>query len=209
MTRIIIADDHIVLREGLCALINEVSGFDVVSQASDGFEAIKEVKKHLPDVVILDLQMPKLGGMETLDRLKKIENPPLVLILSAYEDESIATEAIKKGAKGFLTKQTTKDELEFAINSILRGQTYISQNLLGPVNSLLESKTENPLSLLTSREREVMKLLSEGHKNKEVAKILHISPRTIDSHRANIMKKLGVQSNAELTQLAIKTGLIV
>jgi DNA-binding NarL/FixJ family response regulator len=206
MIKIVVADDHAVLREGLCALINAVQDWQVVAEAKDGFEVIQATEQHHPDAVILDLSMPRLGGMETLGRLKKMTNPPVVLVLSARDDEGVAAEVIQAGAKGFLPKKSTRNELEFALTSVLKGQIYLSPSVASAV--LRHDTQSNPLSILSDREREVMKLLCEGHPNREIASLLHISPRTVDSHRANIMKKLGVQSNAELAQMAMKAGLV-
>jgi DNA-binding NarL/FixJ family response regulator len=210
MAKIIIADDHIVLREGLTALLNSVEGWTVVAQASDGFEVLPLIEKHDPDLVILDLSMPNLGGVETISRLQKMREKPVVLVLSAREDDLSVNEAMGAGAKGYVPKSADSDELQFAIRSLLKGKTYISPTVASGVLNRDEEtgKSTSPLTTLSSREREVMKLLCEGCPNRDVAKKLHISPRTIDSHRANIMKKLGVNSNAELTQLALKYGLI-
>ena len=210
MVKIIIADDHIVLREGLSSLLNSVEGWEVVAEASDGFEVIPLIEQHCPDLVIIDLSMPNLGGVETIARLQKLKNRPSILVLSAREDEISVNEAIRAGAKGYVPKSSGSDELHFAIRSLLKGQTYISPVVANGVLNRDErgESGDSPLSSLTLREREVMKLLCEGHPNREVASLLHISPRTIDSHRANIMKKLGVNSNAELAQMAVKYGLI-
>lgn len=211
MIKIIVADDHSVLREGLAALINAVVGWQVVAQAQDGLEVIAEIIKHNPDIVILDLSMPKLGGLEALARIKKMPKPPRTLILSARDDENTASEAIEAGANGFISKKSSSDELEFAIKSVLRGQVYLSPSVTSGVltqSRTGENKNSNPLNSLSEREREVMKLLCEGYPNREIATLLHISPRTVDTHRANIMRKVGAQSNATLTQMAVKYGLI-
>ena len=208
--RIIIADDHAVLREGLRSLLNGVEGLDVVAEAGDGFEVLPLIEAHKPDLLIIDLTMPNLGGVETIVRLQKVKDKPSVLVLSAREDDISVSEAIRAGAKGYVPKSSDSDELLFAIRSLLKGQTYVSPSVASGVvgKDASDSQNGSAISSLTSREREVMKLLSEGKPNRDVAKILHISPRTIDSHRSNIMKKLGITSNAELVQLALKYGLI-
>ena len=210
MLKIVIADDHIVLREGLRSLLNQIEGWTVVGEASDGFELLPLVEQQSPDLIILDLSMPNLGGIETISRLQKFDHRPAVLVLSAREDDTAVGEAIRAGAKGYVPKSSTSDELQFAIRAVLKGQTYLSPSVAGGFLGRGDGSgaPASPLSTLTSREREVMKLLSEGHPNREVAKVLHVSPRTIDSHRSNIMRKLGVASNAELVQVAIKSGLI-
>jgi DNA-binding NarL/FixJ family response regulator len=211
MAKIIIADDHIVLRNGLRTLLESIEEWEVVAEASDGFEVLPLVEEHAPDVVILDLSMPNLGGVETIARMQKLEQHPGILVLSAKDDEVSVAEAMSAGAAGFVPKTASTDELKFALNSVLKGQTYLSPSVAAGVMSRRSENgngSQTPLSSLSSREREVMKLLSEGLPNRDVAKMLHISPRTVDSHRANIMKKLGIGSNAELVQAALKTGLI-
>lgn len=208
--RVIIADDHVVLRQGLRALMEKGGLHSVVAEASDGFEVLPLVEQLLPDVLIMDLSMPNLGGLETLIRMQKLETAPGVLVLSARDDEQTVSQVLEAGAKGFVPKSAAADELLFAIQAVSRGQTYLSPSVCGAVMKGKSGSNEShsPLESLSSREREVMKLLSEGCPNRDVAKRLHISPRTIDSHRANIMKKLGISSNAELVQTALKYGLV-
>ena len=211
MVKIVIADDHIVLREGVRALLNAVQEWEVVAEAGDGFEVLPLVEQHHPDIVVLDLSMPNLGGVETIARLQKLQNKPKVLVLSAKDDELSVREALRSGADGFVPKTAPAQELEFALRSIIKGQTYLSPSVSsGVLNRGIgeEDKFTTPITELSMREREVMKLLAEGRPNRDVAKMLHISPRTVDSHRANIMKKLSVNSNAELVQMAIKYGVV-
>jgi len=211
MPKFVIADDHVVLRQGLRALLNSISGWEVVGEASNGLEVIPLVEQHHPDVVILDLAMPQLGGIETISRLRKLDQKICILVLSAKDDDQSVREAMRVGANGFLPKTSESDELQFALNALMRGHSYLSPSVCHAVmaNGLDgDSSLNSPLALLSAREREVMKLLSEGQPNRTVAKTLHISARTVDSHRANIMKKLGVNSNAELVQTALKHGLI-
>lgn len=209
MVKIVIADDHVVLREGLRALLNTIEDWRVVAEANDGFEVLPLVEQHVPDIVVLDLSMPNLGGVETIARLQKLQNKPKVLVLSAKDDEISVREALKNGAQGFVPKTAPATELEFAMKAIIKGQTYLSPSVSsGVLNRGIEDGNASPITQLSMREREVMKLLSEGRPNRDVAKMLHISPRTVDSHRANIMKKLGINSNAELVQMALKYGVV-
>jgi two-component system, NarL family, response regulator NreC len=210
MVKIIIADDHIVLREGVRALLNAVEDWEVIAEASDGFEVLPLVEQYCPDIVVLDLSMPNLGGVETIARMQRFQNKPKVLVLSAKDDEESVRDALRKGADGFVPKAAPSEELEFAMRAVLKGQTYLSPSVSANVLAygISDNNGRSPISTLTMREREVMKLLSEGKPNREVAKALHISTRTIDSHRANIMKKLGINSNAELVQMAIKHKII-
>jgi len=200
-----------VLREGLKALLGTHPEWEVVAEANDGFEGLPLIEEFAPDVLILDLSMPNLGGIETITRLRKLKHDTRVLVLSARDDQRSVREVMKAGASGYVTKSATTDELEFALGAVIRGQTYLSPAVCGAVLSSGEDGEDgdaSPLSVLSGREREVMKLLAQGEPNRDVAKMLHISPRTVDSHRANIMKKLGVSSNAELVKIAIKAGML-
>ncbi|MBL7663394.1 response regulator transcription factor [bacterium] len=205
--KIVVADDHAVMRQALKALLGGMNGFEVVGEAKDGLELMPLVERESPDVVILDLSMPNLGGIETIARLRRVVNSPTVLVLSAREDDQSVREAIKAGAKGYLPKSVDAGELEFALRSVVNGDSYLSPKVCGAMMRP-ESNAESQVGLLSQREREVMKLLCEGQPNREIANKLHISARTVDTHRANIMKKLAVKSNAELVQLAIKFGVI-
>ena len=211
MIKIIIADDHIVLRQGLRSIINNTDDWSVVAEASDGFEAVSLVEEHQPQILILDLSMPSLGGLEALARLQKTATNTKILVLSVKDDEFSVSQAMESGASGFLPKTASVEELQFAIKALVKGQTYLSPAVCAKMLAAQrkdEAGNASPLACLTPREREVMKLLSQGLPNRQVAKTLHISARTIDSHRANIMKKLSLGSNSELVQMAIRCGVI-
>lgn len=210
MARILIADDHHVLREGLRTLLENQPNWEVVAEACDGLEVLPLIEKFLPDILILDLSMPHLSGLETIQRIQRDHGgKPAVLVLSATDDGSTVNEVLQSGAKGFLPKSSRSQELYFAVQAVLEGQVYVSPSVCESLMSAKENgPAKSPLEDLSVREREIMKLLSEGHPNREVAKMLHISPRTIDSHRTNIMRKLDIDSNAEMVQLAVKFGLI-
>lgn len=208
MGRVILADDHRVVREGLKALVEAKTSHLVVAQAENGLELTPMVNTHKPDIVVLDLAMPMLGGLESLNRLKDLDQRPAVLVLSSKDDRSSVREAVKAGASGYVTKNSSQEELLAAIEAIIKGEHYFSPDIAKHLVDL-DSAEENPVyGKLSSREREVMKLLCEGHGNKFVADTLKLSTRTIDSHRANIMRKLGVESNAELVQEALRWGLL-
>lgn len=207
MVRLLIADDHLVLRQALADMLQKKGQFEVIGQASDGEELLKLLADKIPDLVILDISMPKLDGIKTLEEMsvKGIRVP--VLVLSADEAERSVRAALKAGARGFMPKNAGVDELEFAIDSILKGQTYLSP----AITSLLmngDAVASNPLNILTKRELEILKHLADGLPNRQIGKLLHISTRTVDTHRSNILKKLNVKTNAELVKLAISHGLI-
>lgn len=211
MTTLIVADDHLVLREALCEMLKSKGKYNVIGQASNGRELLELLKTDKPDLVIMDVAMPELDGIKTLERMRQEGTPiPPVLILSANEGERNVRAALKCGAKGFVPKNAGIEELEFAIDSILRGNTYLSPAV---TSSLMNEDAEgvsldNPLSVLTKREIEILAHLADGKPNREIAKSLHISIRTVDTHRSNILRKLKVKTNAELVKLAIQNDLI-
>lgn len=208
MAKIIIADNQTLLREGLHAILNSFESCDVIAHASNGKEIMSLIKEHEPDVLFLDPKLPELGGLGAISRLMQNARTPLLIIALADENENLPIrETIHAGAKGYISKSVNLKELEFAITSILKGLVYVSPSI---ANQLVNGKTGDNFSLehLSNREKEVFKLLAEGHPNREVAKLLHISPRTIDSHRRNILKKLSLKNNADLVQKAIKLGII-
>jgi DNA-binding NarL/FixJ family response regulator len=205
MVQLLIADDHAVLRQGLKSLLEGIEDWKVIGEAADGLEAVKLTEKLSPDVIIVDLSMPNLGGVEAIARLKREKGNPAIVVLSAKEDEWSVQDAMKAGASAYVSKSSSSEELQFAIKAVLKGQTYLSPSVCG---AFLRSEGGSPVQELSGREREVLKMIAEGKPNRDIAKLLHISPRTVDSHRANILKKLGVNSNAELTQMALKYGII-
>lgn len=211
MINLIIADDHVVVRQALAEMLKKRGSFNVLAEASHGGELLDLLKNHKPDVVILDLNMPKLDGLQTLEKLGALGCAfPPVLILSAGEGERNVRAALKAGAKGYVPKNVGIEELEFAIQSILNGKTYLSPAVVAPLmnKGSGEVNLENPLSVLTKREVEILKHLADGKPNREIGKLLHISTRTVDTHRSNILKKLNLKTNAELVKIAISNGLI-
>lgn len=199
MGKIIIADDQAISREGLRSMLARIPGCEVIACVRDAGELFKELINSEADLLIINPALPNLGGIQAIEKIKSSS----VLILSNQNFHTPVAEAIKAGAKGYLLKTTEIEEIEFAIKSILQGLVYITPEAA----NLLLSK-ENELQSLSTREIEVLKLLTAGIPNRDVAKKLHISNRTIDSHRSNIMRKLGARSNAELVQIAIRAGLI-
>jgi len=211
MVKLIIADDHVVLREALKEMLERRGGFRVVGQASDGDQLLEVVKNQPADVIILDVQMPKLDGLTAIGKMAQSGQNIPVLVLSADESERNVRAAFKAGAKGFVPKHAGPDELEFAIAAIAGGKTYVSPSVTAALvcgqNGGLDGN-KSPLSVLTKREIEILKHLADGQPNRVIGKLLHISTRTVDTHRSNILKKLNMKTNAELVKLAISTGLI-
>ena len=204
--RVVLADDHQLVRTGLKLILEQNPSYEIVGEATTGIETMKAVESLSPDVLILDIQMPTLGGIEVLQRLAKTEGGPMVLVVSASDASSFVSEAFSAGASGYIQKNAQKEEFELALKTVVEGKKYVSPN----VAEFLVNQEHGggPLGILSSREREVFKLLAEGRKNKEIAKMLFVSTRTIDTHRLNILKKLGLDTNAELAQLAMRQGVI-
>lgn len=208
MVNLLIADDHQVLRQALSEMLAHKDKYQISAQASNGQEVVDLVKTQRPDIILMDISMPVLGGLEALEKLNAAGNPPPVIILSAKDGELTIKAALKAGAKGFVPKNASFDELEFAIDSVLKGQTYLSPAITAVLMAAQNNESTSPLALLTKRELEILTHIANGKAHKEIGKTLHISSRTVDTHRSNILKKLNVKSNAELVKLAISSGLI-
>jgi DNA-binding NarL/FixJ family response regulator len=206
MASLVIAEDHTVIRQALSDILQTRGKFQVIGQAGDGEELLSVLNNNKPDIVIMDLNMPRLDGLATLERLKANNSTVPVLILSADEGERNVRMAMNAGARGYISKNAGVDELEFALDSILAGKVYLSPAV---TSALVKSEgTPDPLAVLSKRELEILTHLAEGRPNREIAKILHISTRTVDTHRSNILKKLNLKTNAELVKLAIAYGLV-
>jgi DNA-binding NarL/FixJ family response regulator len=208
--RLLLVDDHQVLRQALTEALVSKGKYSVVGEASDGTELLQLFPKVTADVIIMDLNMPRANGLTTLEELKRRGISAPVLVLSADESERSIRAALKAGARGFLPKQVGLAEVEFAISAVLSGKTYLSPTITERfmASGGGDGATTSPLDCLSEREREIFILLANGRPNREIGKMLHISTRTVDTHRSNIMKKLGVRANAELVRFAIAEGLI-
>jgi DNA-binding NarL/FixJ family response regulator len=210
---IVIVEDHRILREGLRALLSSNPDYEVVAEADDGREAIRCAEKLKPDLVLMDLSMPKMNGLDAISEVKNQCPGTKVLVLTVHKAEEYVFESLKAGADGYLLKDATHGELMSAVGNVLDGKTYLSPGISeGLVAGYLEGKTplKSKLSLdnLTRRERQVLKLIGEGHKNKDIADYLYISPKTVEKHRANLMKKLDLHTASALTAFAMEKGLI-
>lgn len=211
--RIVIAEDHTILREGLRALLSAEAGFEVVGEAEDGRAAIRCCEDLVPDLVLMDLSMPRMHGFEAIKEIKR-QNPEVkILALTVHKTDEYILATLQAGADGYLLKDATHSELVMAIKNVLMGKRYLSPGISERViEGYLEGretlKTRSAWDTLTRREREILKLIAEGYKNKEVADYLYISLKTVEKHRANLMKKLDLHSAAELTAFAVKKGLV-
>ena len=209
--RILIVDDHGVLRAGLRALLNAEPDLHVVGEAADGQTGLRLATELSPDLVLMDITMPGMSGIQVTRQLKETLPSTRVLILTLHEDESLLREAIRAGASGYILKQAVEAELISAIRAVGRGELYIhpamTRALLKDVSPLLVPE-ENPTEPLSPRELEVLRLVAQGHTNRQVAEMLHLSVRTVESHRANLMDKLGLSSPAQLVRYAIEHGFL-
>jgi two-component system response regulator NreC len=211
--RIVIAEDHRILREGLQALLSSHPEFEIVGQAEDGLEAIRCVESLSPDLILVDLSMPRMNGLEAIEDIKKRCPNTRIVVLTVHKTEEYILAALKAGADGYILKDANHTELALAINNVLGGRRYLSPGISERViEGYLEGKkSRQPASayeMLTQREREILKLIAEGYKNKEVADYLCISLKTVEKHRANLIKKLDLHNAAALTAFAIEKGLI-
>jgi two-component system response regulator NreC len=210
--RVLLADDHGIVRRGLRSLLEE-AGVSVVAEAADGLEAIRLTEEHRPDLIILDIGMPKLSGIEVAARSQKLERPPRVIILSMHADESYIIRALAAGARAYLLKDATDEDLLPAVRAVGEGKPFFSPTVTAVlvedyVRALQKRGLSDSYHLLTDREREVLHLLAEGRSNKEVAALLDLGLSTVETHRANLMQKLNLHNTAEIVLFAVRKGLI-
>jgi DNA-binding NarL/FixJ family response regulator len=212
--RILIADDHTILREGIRALLDKQSDFQVVGEVDNGKDAVYYAGQLKPHLIISDLSMPKSNGTESIQRIKSRYPDIKILVLTVHKTEEYVHAALKAGASGYILKDDTGDELINACNNVLAGKTHLSSSICGNVvmgylGTPSSEKIPSTMDQLTVREREVLKLIAEGQRNKDVAKYLSISLKTVEKHRSNMMKKLSLRSASEITSFAMKNGLVV
>lgn len=211
--KVVIAEDHTILREGLRALLSSSADFEIVGEAEDGRSAIKCVENVRPDLVLMDLSMPRMNGMEALREIKKLCPEIKVLVLTVHKTEEYVLATLHAGADGYVLKDATHTELVMAAKSVLMGKRYLSPGISEKViEGYLEGrrrlKSRSAWDTLTQREREILKLIAEGHKNKEIADYLCLSVKTVETHRVNLMRKLDLHNVSALTAFAMEKGLI-
>jgi DNA-binding NarL/FixJ family response regulator len=209
--RVLVADDHEIVRYGICSSLRDSKLVKVVAQASDGETAIKEYKQHQPDVAVIDISMPDQDGIATTKAILEIDPDANILILTMYAEEEYINRGLAAGALGYVLKNTDRDTLICAIQNVAKGQTFFStdvSNVLAQKYARIKRGEEQSESDLTARETEILKWISEGHTSQQIADQLHISPRTVDTHRSNLMQKLNVKNTAALVRYAIKNDLV-
>ncbi len=208
--RVVLADDHCMLREGLAGLLSRAAGLEVVGQAQDGAELAQLVRRLQPDVVVTDLSMPGLNGLEAIKRIRAEDPEARVICLSVHVERRLVLGVLNAGASGYVVKDSSFDELEQAIRRVAAGQMHLSAQLVGIVVQECRSRgaaVEDGGAALTPREREMVQLFSEGHSTNDIAERLYVSAKTVATHRQNILQKLRIGSMAELTRYALREGL--
>lgn len=205
--RVVLADDHLIVRQGLRLLL-EKEQIEVVGEAENGHEAIELIRHSLPDVAVVDLQMPQLGGLGVLAEMPRISPKTNSIILTRHMEEPYAIEALRAGARGYVLKTQAGHDLVAAVQHVHRGEVYLSPKISKAVVEAYLARSDLPKAALTSRERQVLQLVGEGHSTKEIAALLGISVKTADTHRTKVMDKLDIHQTAGLVRYAIRSGLI-
>ncbi len=213
MIRVIIADDHNLVREGIRALLEKAGDIEVIGEATDGKEAVDLAQRLAPDVLVMDIAMPNLNGIQAVEQLRALGIASRVVILSMYSEDILVRQALQHGAKGFLLKGSVSDELLLAIRAAHRNATYlspaISATVLADVSpAQVGARSPGAVDQLTPREREMLQMISEGYTNNKMAEALGISVKTVERHRTNLMAKLDARNLVELIRVAMKRGLI-
>jgi len=211
--RIVIAEDHTILRDGLKAMLAVHPDFKVVGEATDGREAVRRAEELKPDLLMLDLSMPRSSGLEALKEIRRVSEGTRILVLTAHKTEDYVFSALQAGAHGYALKDSTAAELISAVRCVLGGERYLSPAIAttvvaGYLNGKEAPTYHSAFDELSTREREVLKLVAEGFKTREIAEYLCISPKTVEKHRANLMEQLGLHSVSALTTYAIEKGLV-
>lgn len=212
--RILLADDHGIVRRGLKSLLESQPGLSVIGEAADGLEALRLCGELSPDLLIIDISMPLMNGIEVAARAQKLEPAPGVIILSMHADESYIMRALGAGARGYLVKDATDEDLIPAVRAVAAGKPFFSPTVAAVlmedyVRQLRARGLSDSYELLTDREREILQLLAEGRSNKEVAALLDVGLSTVETHRANLMQKLNLHNTAEIVLYAVRKGIIV
>ena len=213
MIRVIIAEDHNLVRQGIRALLEQSGEVQVVAEASTGEEAVKLTEAQQPDLVIMDLSMPRLDGAQASERILDLDLPTQIIILSMHADTTMVQQLLRRGVKGYLLKDAVTEELMLAVRSVSQGKMFLSPSISDSVMTMLfspvDAEARSAADLLTPREREVLQLVAEGHTNSAIADTLNISVKTVEKHRANLMSKLNVNDLASLIREGVKQGLIL
>jgi len=212
MIRVLIAEDHLMVRAGIRALLEKAGDIHVLGEASNGQEAIDMTRELNPDVLIMDIMMPRMNGIQAAENIRDLKVTTHVLLLSMYSDEGFVHQALQRGVKGYVLKSSVSDELIWAVRTVASGKTYlsspISEIVVESVINPHATQDKDPLSSLSPREKEILQLIAEEYTSGEIAKMLFISEKTVEKHRAKLMEKLNVRNLAGLVRLAVKYRLV-
>ena len=210
--RVLVVDDHTVVRDGICALLALAGDMEVVGEAANGSEALKMAKELEPDVVLMDMAMPIMGGLEATRRICRELPKTRVLVLTQYDDKEYVFPVIEAGACGFISKEAASSELASGIRAVHHGDSYLSPSvaklLIEDYRQMQGRVSQEPYNQLTDRERDVLKLVAEGYTTLQIADMLVVSPKTIEGHRTNLMAKLGIHNRTDLVKYAVRKGII-
>jgi two-component system response regulator NreC len=212
-TKVLIVDDHAIVRDGICSLLALAGDMEVVGEAANGMEGLEKVGKLLPDVVLMDIAMPIMGGLEAIRRIHKEFSEIKILVLTQYDDRDHVFPAIQAGANGFVSKTAASSELTSGIRAVFAGESYLSPSIAKLFVedyqrvALTEDKID-PYEQLTDRERDMLKLVVEGYKTRQIAEMLTITPKTVEGHKTSLMRKLGIHNKLELVKYALRRGII-
>lgn len=213
MIRVVIAEDHLMVRAGIRALLEKAGDIHVMGEAGNGQEAIEMTQELVPDVLVMDIMMPRMNGIQAAENIRTLKLSTNILILSMYADEGFVHKALQSGVKGYVLKSSVSDELIRAVRAVANGQTYLSSPISeiiidSVMNPHVSGESGDPLSMLSPREKEVLQLIAEEHTSSEIAGILFISEKTVEKHRSKLMEKLNVRNIAGLVRVAVKYRLV-
>ena len=213
MIRVLIAEDHSMVRAGIRALLEKAGDIHVLGEAANGQEAIEMARELNPDVLIMDIMMPRMNGIQAAENIREMKLSTNILLLSMYSDAGLVYQALQCGVKGYVLKSSASDELIWAVRAVANGQTHLSSPISeivieSVINPQSSGQTNDPLSILSPREKEILQLVAEEHTSSEIADILFISEKTVEKHRARLMEKLSVRNMAGLVRLAVKYRLV-
>jgi DNA-binding NarL/FixJ family response regulator len=213
MIRILIAEDHLMVRSGIRALLEKSGDLNILGEASNGQEAVEMVEKLKPDVLIMDIMMPRMNGIQAAQNIRTLRVHTNILLLSMYADEGLVYQALQSGVRGYVLKSSVSDELLWAVHAVASGKTYLSSQISeivveSAVHPRSPGQDHDPISNLSPREKEILQLIAEEHTSNEIATMLFISEKTVEKHRASLMEKLNVRNLAGLVRMAIKYHLV-
>ena len=213
MIRVLIAEDHLMVRSGIRALLEKSGDLNILGEASNGQEAVEMVEKLKPDVLIMDIMMPRMNGIQAAENIRKLRIPTYILLLSMYSDEGLVYQALQSGVKGYVLKSSVSDELLWAVQAVAKGKTYLSSQISeivveNAVHPRPVGQDHDPISNLSPREKEILQFIAEEHTSGEIAALLFISEKTVEKHRASLMEKLNVRNLAGLVRMAVKYHLV-